>query len=118
MLLNLSNHYSTTWLSNQLECATQEFGMVIDMPFPSINPEWDFLLVSKLAVNYFEKIITMVPQPNAVHVMGELTFTFNLVALLKASGITCIASTTNRVVFEKNGQKLSRFEFIRFREYY
>jgi hypothetical protein len=59
MLLNLSNHSSTTWLSNQLECATQEFGMVIDMPFPSINPEWDFLLVSKLAVNYFEKIITI-----------------------------------------------------------
>jgi len=117
MLLNLSNHSSSTWLSSQLERATQEFGKVIDMPFPSINPEWDFPLVSKLAVNYFEKIIQMAPRPNAVHIMGELTFTFNLVSLLKASNIICIASTTNRVVFEKNGQKLSKFEFIRFREY-
>ena len=36
---------------------------------------------------------------------------------LKNAGINCIASTTKRNVIEKDGAKVSRFEFVKFRDY-
>jgi len=54
----------------------------------------------------------------AVHIMGELTFCFAMVARLQKAGVTCLASTTRRETVENgDGSKTSRFEFVRFREY-
>lgn len=36
---------------------------------------------------------------------------------LQASGIRCVASTTARDVVEEGGVKVSKFRFVRFREY-
>ncbi len=78
MMINLSNHPSTAWEIKQYQNAVQEFHEVIDMMFPFINPEANAieidLLVSK---TYFAEIKKLVPQ--AVHIMGELTFTFRMV---------------------------------------
>jgi hypothetical protein len=56
-------------------------------------------------------------KPDAVHIMGEMTFTFALVNLLKEVGIKCIASTTKRNVEEIDGKHVSTFQFVQFREY-
>ena len=53
----------------------------------------------------------------AVHIMGEMNFTYALVNKLKANGIKCVASTTKRETVEENGVKISKFNFVRFREY-
>jgi hypothetical protein len=54
----------------------------------------------------------------AIHVMGEHTLNYALVERFKRSGYRTIASTTHRVSeVSDDGSKISRFEFVRFRDY-
>lgn len=115
MLLNLSNHPSSAWLDNQKQTALDQYEEIIDWAFPQINPNWSADEIDQLAEEYEEKIKTI--NPVAVHIMGEMTFCYNLINRLKQNGIACIASTTNRKTTEKNGVKNSIFEFVRFRKY-
>lgn len=116
MLLNLSNHPSSSWPESQVRAATHQYQTVEDLPFPQINPEWDDDQIEQLAEEYEIKIRKVNPQ--AVHLMGEMTFTFKLVNRLKSIGIPCIASTTERIATDgSNGNKTSVFQFVRFRTY-
>lgn len=115
MLLNLSNHPSSTWPANQLATAIDQFGTVEDLPFPVIDPEWTTDEVRQLAELYFEKVYQR--RPSAVHLMGEMTFTFALVQKLKTAGALCLASTTERLVQEEGGKKTVEFRFVQFRPY-
>jgi hypothetical protein len=116
MLLNLSNHPSSSWGEAQMQAAQTHYGHVEDMPFPHIDPESGYEQVNDLANQVFEDIKKR--NPSAVHLMGELTFCFILANILKDSGIECVASTTQRLVEENNGQKISTFKFVGFRQYY
>lgn len=113
MLLNLSNHPSNSWSSEQLAAAGDK---VIDMPFPLVDPEGDEAYIAQLSSEYYNKILD-INGVTTVHLMGEMNFTFALVSKLKASGIKCVASTTKRETVEENGVKISKFQFVRFREY-
>ncbi len=115
MLLNLSNHPSTRWTGKQKKTAIVHYKTVKDMSFPQIAPIASKKEVKKLAKVYFEKI--QKSTPFAVHLMGEMTFTYALVKKLKKANIPCIASTTNRIVEEKDGKKIVQFEFVQFRAY-
>ncbi len=116
MLLNLSNHPSDNWPDNQKNQAIEKYGRIEDMSFPSIDPNWDESQINQLAEVYEAKIKEI--NPTAVHLMGEMTFTFNLVTRLKTLEIECIASTTERIVEEdSNGHKTSVFRFVQFRKY-
>ena len=113
MFLNLSNHPSANWSEKQLAAAG---GNVVDMPFPQVAPDGDETYIEHLATEYYNKILEM-QGVTAVHIMGEMNFTFALVTKLKASGFKCVASTTKRETIEENGMKISKFEFVKFREY-
>lgn len=118
MLLNLSNHPSTHWTPEQLQAAEEQHGSVQDMTFPNIDPHWSTDEVIQFAEEYYNTIRKLEPYPTAIHIMGELTFTFTLVQKLKSAGIPCIASTTERIIkFEQDGTKNSTFRFVRFRAY-
>ena len=53
-----------------------------------------------------------------IHVMGEMTFTYNVVKEFAENGYNCFASTTKRNVVEhEDGTKTSTFEFVQFRNY-
>lgn len=123
MLINLSNHPSEKWSSNQRKEAIQNFTEIYDIPFPLIPPCEDEKYIQDIAKRYKDKCITVFidragNQENAVHIMGEFTFTFALVNLLLTEGIKCIASTTKRIVKELDNNKNEvTFEFVRFREY-
>jgi hypothetical protein len=115
MLLNLSNHPSTAWPQNQLASASR-WGEVQDLPFPQIDPSAQQGDIEELAHKFLRLILEI--KPNAVHLMGELTFTFKLVQLLKSHGITVLASTTHRTTeVRPDGTKISKFEFVQFRHY-
>jgi len=120
MFINLSNHSAANWSEQQLQAAGQ-YGKVADLAFPPVDPDADTGAVALLAREYLEKIRKMFagePAPHAVHLMGELTFCFALVSFLQKEGIVCLVSTTNRQTIDSpNGSKISRFEFVRFREY-
>jgi hypothetical protein len=118
MLLNLSNHPSNKWPENQLAAASI-FGDIKDLPFPNIPPNASKEDVESLAQEYLEQIKNIASQQQlTVHLMGELTFCFALVQLLKQEGIPCVASTTERLVVEaEDGTKTSQFKFVQFRSY-
>lgn len=113
MLLNLSNHPSSNWTELQLAAAG---GNVVDLAFPQVAPDGDEAYIEQLANDYYN-IINAMSNIEAVHIMGEMNFTYALVSKLKAHNIRCLASTTKRETVEENGVKISKFNFVRFREY-
>jgi hypothetical protein len=115
MLLNLSNHPSNIWPENQIQLANSLYHVVTDLPFPQINPESNSDDLEQLVEEYEIKIRQT--NPTTVHIMGELTFTYRLVNKLKAIGINCIASTTERKVTIEDNLKTSQFQFVQFRPY-
>jgi len=121
MLINLSNHPSAQWPQNQKTASEKLFGSVADFPFPSINPAWTNEQVVILAEEKLNECLAMKPNTRntVIHIMGEMTFTFAFVNLAKQKGITCVASTTERLVETNDkGEKVSVFKFVQFREYY
>ena len=123
MLINLSNHPSSIWSEEQVKSAKDNYDRIIDLVFPDIYPAADLKEVERIVRKYFTDIKNILTQSkdenNAVHLMGEFTFTFNLLEMLKQNNIHAVASTTSREVFEdEKGNKISKFNFIRFRNYY
>jgi hypothetical protein len=120
MLINLSNHPSADWSPEQIKAANEQFGETADLPFPSIPADWDAGEVGKLANDYFcqcKQFLENEDSASAVHLAGEPVFCFVLAQMLLKAGINCITSTTERIVYEDKGTKISEFRFCRFREY-
>jgi hypothetical protein len=115
MLLNLSNHHSTSWSATQTQNAIDAYTTIADVLFPHIPPDADNYALDLIVNEYYAQILNI--QPTAVHIMGEMTFVFKLVTLLKQNNIICLASTTKRIASEVNNIKTSYFEFVQFREY-
>jgi hypothetical protein len=115
VLLNLSNHPSDAWGAAQ-RAAAERFGGVRDVPFPAVPP--DAADVSALARAVVERLRAD-PARDVVHVMGELTLCFAVVARLQRAGVRCVASTSARrvAVDPRTGAATRTFAFIRFRSY-
>lgn len=121
MLINLSNHPNTNWSADQF-LAAKKYSEIVDIPFPAIDPQLDPGAIIGLATEYLQIILEEVRSSedplNAVHLMGEMTFAFTLVAMLQNNNITCLASTSTRLVEElPDGKKTITFQFEQFREY-
>ena len=119
MLVNLSNHPNNQWSKEQLDAAAQ-YGPITDLPFPDINPEGDEQYIDDLANQYLQKVLDMIPSDSSatVHLMGEMNFTIALHKQLQQHGITCVASTTQRLVEQQpDGSKKVKFQFVKFRRY-
>lgn len=118
MLLNLTNHPSSQWETNQLQAANC-YGEIVDMPFPAIDAAAPETEIERTVLAYFQEIKRQYNSlSTTVHIMGELTFCFALIKALQAEGFTCIASTATRNVTEPElGKKLIEFDFVRFRNY-
>lgn len=119
MFINLSNHPSNLWDKSQLSSAST-YGEIEDIPFPMIPPEWDTEQVTEMAEFYFNKInskLNIIKKVSAVHIAGEAVFCFHLITLLLNEEYTVITSTTQRIVKEEDGKKISLFNFVKFRRY-
>jgi CRISPR-associated protein Csx16 len=111
---NLSNHPSADWSEAQRDAALAYADRIEDVPFPAVPPA--------LGRNRFNGLVkeTAARVPAATtHAMvqGEFTLCFALVRELQRRGIACFAAATDRDVDVAGGAKLSRFDFVRFREY-
>ena len=88
------------------------------MSFPNISPNASEEDIAILSEDYFQKILKIKDEDEVVvHIMGEMNFTYALVKRLRNQGICCVASTTCRIVEERDGQKISTFRFVKFRRY-
>lgn len=116
MFINLTNHPSEGWSEEQL-AAAHEYGEIVDIHFPNIEPDFSSSVVRNLADVTIETL-TAFGKNFVVHIMGEMTYTYAVVSRLKALGIICLASTTERnTVMTPDGKKVSEFKFVQFREY-
>lgn len=117
MFINLTNHPSENW-SDEQRIAAERYGDIVDMPFPIVEPFYTREDILTLVAEYTDRIVGMQGENKVVHVMGEMTFTHNVVNALKDVGITCIASTTERnTIITLDSKKISEFKFVQFREY-
>ena len=118
---NLTNHPSAKWSDEQKASALLMVGgdgEIVDIPFPNIPPEATGREVMKTAIDYLVKYFDGADTESVVLVQGEMVFTFNMVNLLQTERIRCVAATTERKVEERpNGEKVSVFKFVRFRNY-
>ncbi len=121
MLINLSNHPSSVWKEEQTSAAIREWESIQDIPFPEIDPECGVEELKAVAAGYYDRIVSLIPVPSdrdAVHLMGEMGFTFMLVHKLLVEGYNVVASTTERQVkILPDGTEQRSFAFCRFREY-
>lgn len=125
MLLNLSNHPLSEWDATQIAAAAP-YGEVRDLPFPYVPPEASTAEVRRLVGEYIKTVLQLFDieeqlhpnSVNAVHVMGEFTFVFHFVTEMKARGVLCLCSTSERLVTQNpDGSKNVHFRFVKFREY-
>lgn len=122
MLINLTNHPFDSWEEKQKTEALRVYGTVADLPFPAVNPEWGEEEIAHLSNEYVQQCMTLLhgsmDTHKAVHIMGEFTFTHAVVSGLITGGISCVASTSERIVQEEEpGKKTIIFRFVRFRKY-
>lgn len=99
-----------------MKTAMKSYGTVQDLPFPLIDPTFDQEEVEQLAQKFSQQVAES--EASAVHLMGEMCFTFILVQKLKQMGLPVVASTTKRNVEEVDGKKIVQFEFVQFRSYF
>lgn len=117
MFINLSNHPSAKWGEKQLAAAA-EFGELCDRQFPTIPADASDEVVRSMAADMAGVISATYGPTAVVHVMGEMGYTHALVTILKAAGVRCFHSTTERNVVENlDGSKTVVFEFVQFRSY-
>lgn len=120
MLINLTNHPTCNWNSDQLETAMNRWDSICHISFPEVCPEWNDSEVFTQASAIVETIIGM--SPDAVLCQGEMTMTLSIVSLLESNKIPAYAATSRRQSVERvkpDGtiEKQSIFEFVRFRRY-
>ncbi|MCR4892940.1 MAG: hypothetical protein K5989_12255 [Lachnospiraceae bacterium] len=121
MFINLSNHPSEKWDEKQRKAA-EEYGNIMDIKFPAVESHGDERYILDLAKEFVESIMEYANEELAVMVQGEFTLTFAIVSELKERGIRVVSACSERNVHnEVNSEgeevKVTRFEFVRFREY-
>lgn len=117
--INLSNHPSNKWDEKQINAAEQ-YGEIIDIPFPDIAAQADENEIVGLAEQYLNCISDY--HFTTVMVQGEFTFTYHLVKMLEEKGIPALAACSEREVEEivnadGSVSKKVDFRFVRFRNY-
>lgn len=121
MLLNLSNHPVAQWSADQRAAAARDYGEVTDMAFPLVNPQWSGEEVRVCAEEYLRRIETLwggQRQSVCVHLAGELVFCYHLAGMLRGAGYRVVCATSERMVeVDAEGNRVSRFRFVRFRAY-
>ncbi len=120
MLYNISNHPLSTWSQEQYNAAKQRWGEVVDVPFPQIDPFATTEQIIEQTQRECERYIEIIEQAqpkSAFHIMGEHTFCYHAVRILKERGYCVVASTAHRNSTQVGQDKLSTFIFASFREY-
>ena len=119
MFINISNHPIALWADKQLTAASV-YGEVIDITFPAVSPQFSSTDLTLIADRVVNAVLSQSEgtDKTVLHIMGEMTLTFMLVSRLSKLGFRCVASTTARTsAIYDDGTKVSKFEFVRFRDY-
>ena len=119
--VNFTNHSSAKWGEAQVEAA-KEYGTIVDVPFPAVDPLSTKEEIRTLAEKSVEEILKA--SPSVVMAQGEFTLTFAVVNMLQQKGVKCVVACTRRRSDEEIQQlaaagltREGMFAFMGFREY-
>lgn len=119
--VNFTNHMSSKWAPSQV-AAAKEYGDIIDIPFPAVDPLATKEEISVLAEKSVQDILEQ--HPTVVMAQGEFTLTFVVVKKLQQKGVKCVVACTRRRTDEEVQQlaaagltREGMFAFMGFREY-
>lgn len=115
LILNVSNHPKAKWSDEQIHVAEENFGGIVDMPFPNVPPEMSSSDLDVLVKEYEQKIVAT--GLKHIHIAGEMTFLFRIINRLKRHNLHCFTSTTERHVRQEGDHKIATFKFVQFRDY-
>lgn len=120
MLVNLTNHPSKNWHTDQYNAAVCKWNEILDISFPDVSPAWEKERIYSEAKCIVDKITAM--EPKAVLCQGEMCMTMALVRMFQEKGILVYAATSNRrsvefVNLDGTVEKRSVFQFVQFRQY-
>ncbi len=120
MIINFSNHPSDKWGDDQTRAAVSDFGHILDLKFPTVDPKCSSERVLEIAEQYASEIMSM--SPDAVLCQGEFSLAFEVTSILLSKGIKVVCACSERDVDEEtdeNGttKKTIKFKFAGFREY-
>ncbi len=116
MFVNISNHPSARWSTEQRNAALGLGGDIRDIQFPNVPPTASMNEVGRLA----EDLASQVEPGSVVMVQGEFSLTFMLTRRLIGRGCRVVVACTERTVQEREleGGKVEKtavFEFVQFR---
>jgi len=113
-LLVISNHDPKNWDREQKE----GWDNIDYIPFPNINPEFSASEVWEIAKKLVKEIKIWLNQNTGgkINLQGEFSLSFAVFVLMsnEASNVFTFP-TTERVVEEKDGKKISVFKFVMWR---
>lgn len=112
--VNFSNHPSTAWTSQQFDAALQ-YGPVIDLPFPPVDPFMNEEDLCHLAEVKVGEILAL--KPAAVMCQGEFGLSFSVTQKLLSAGVTVLYACSERNVHIEGNVKSVRFDFVQFRRF-
>ncbi len=117
MIVNYSNHPSSTWSAGQIRAAKELGKDIVDIPFPNVPPDMGIMELAAYSEEECKKIEEY--RPDVVMCQGEFCMAYAVITRLKAKGIRVVAACSERKVREKpgTGKKEVEFEFVQFREY-
>lgn len=122
MLLNHSNHPHATWSSAQAQAAANQFGQTTDLPFPEIDPTWEYRQVEAKAAETIAQITAQYPgevAAQSLHILvaGEQSYLLAFHRLASQTGLHLYAATSHRIsTLLEDGSKKVTFEFCQFRK--
>ncbi len=102
--------------------ASVKYGDILDIPFPIVPPSFDENAVQTLADECVNRILSVLTGNDAVLAQGEFTLCYAVVYRLRAENIRVVSACTERVTEESvkpdgEVEKVSRFRFVRYRDY-
>ena len=113
-LLVISNHPPAGWGKEQ----KAGWDTIDHIPFPNVPPTFSFQEVSEMAEILLGKIGEWknTHAEGKISIQGEFTLSSILtLAIQRYDGWVLTFPTTERVVEEKDGKKMSTFKFVRWR---
>lgn len=117
--INFTNHRLSVWSPEQLRQA-QQYGNIIDVPFPDISACMTDEQLYSLAKEYIHVLLSK--NPCCVLCQGESVFSTLMVSMLIKNNINVVAAVSQRKVTESinsDGQTVKNavFDFVCFRKY-
>ena len=123
MFINISNHASSKWSTQQLANAEAIGGEIADFALPNIPPQATSEEVSRMAKAIVADAIGSVPvgETATAMVAGPFGFCRAAVKVLEKAGITCVEacserSTSEQVLPDGSTRKVVTFQFVQFRK--